>query len=652
MGRLSRIDLRLDPEATLSEARAALAGILPAGVVVRSPEVARDEAVGVSRAYRVNLTMLALMALVAGAMLVFSAQWMSVVRRLSLFATLRALGLSRRMLLGGIVFEGAVLGALGGAAGVALGHGLTLIGLRALSGDLGAGLLSVQHAALPFSPGLMLLFLAAGVLVGVIGSLLPALVASRQPPAQALKAGAALPLRVGLARPERVAVLCSGAALLLSLLPPLAGVPLGGYLAIALLLVVAIVVLAPLGVRLARRAAGGALLLRLAGLRLVRVPAQATVAAAGVAVSVALCVAMSIMVGSFRQSVDAWLGQVLPAPLYAQAGLSGTGATFSAADQQQLAAVPGVARIAPIRHESLRLPGSNGEAVSLLARPVTSESDLPLVERLDGGMAGARVAGRIPVWVSEAMVDRFGLRPGDPLLLPLGMPPPRVDHPAPETMAVPARVVGVWRDYVRQRGAVLMDLGDYRRLSGDLSANDVALHLTDDDRAAEVRDAVLASFSATGVRVASAGEIRRLSLEIFDRTFLVTYFMQAVAVLIGLFGVATTFAAMAHARRHEFGMLRHLGMTRAQIVRVLGIEGMLATAGGILSGTLAGVAIAGVLIEVVNRQSFHWSMDAAVPWLPLSLFLLVLLLLAGASAGFATWRGCQSDALRAVREDW
>ena len=165
-------------------------------------------------------------------------------------------------------------------------------------------------------------------------------------------------------------------------------------------------------------------------------------------------------------------------------------------------------------------------------------------------------------------------------------------------------------------------------------------------------DALTATAGPGGLEVAYPGEIRALSLRIFDRTFAVTYLLEAVAVLIGLAGVAASFAALAAARRREFGMLRHLGLLRRQIGWMLAQEGALAAGVGVLGGLLAGGAIGLVLIEVVNRQSFHWSMDLHIPWLSLAVFAVGLVALAALAAVLAGRQAMRQDAVFAVREDW
>jgi len=634
LGRLTRIDLRLT-EATVPEtARAALQALLPAGVLIEEPQAAEDQAANLSRAYRVNLTMLAAIALLTGGFLVFSAQALSVVRRRTEFAFLRAIGLARRTLFAWLLAEGALVGLAGGLVGAALGHGLAWGLLSVLGGDLGAGFFSGLAPQLQFQPGVTALYVALGVLAGVGGAWLPAREAARVAPAQALKAGDEAALAGGLGHP-RLGLALLAASLPACSIPALDGLPLGGYAAVACLLAGAVLLLPTLAAGVAwALPRGGPVPARLAIARLNAAPGYAVVAAAGVLTSVALAAAMAIMVASFRGSVDEWLGQVLPADLYLRPGKVQTSGFLDESLQARIRALPGIAEVRFTRHDSLRLaPGR--APIALLARPVSADGhELPLV-------GAAHPGGTEPaVWVSEAVQDLYGWRPGQRVAVPLA------------GRQVPLHVAGVWRDYARQTGALMIDLTDYRRLTGDTLASDAAVFLAPGAVADQVAEALKGTAAPGALETAHPGLIRGISLRIFDRTFAVTYLLEAIAVGIGLAGVAASFAALAAARRREFGMLRHLGVTRRQIGWMLTLEGALAAGVGVLGGLLAGGAIALVLIEVVNRQSFHWSMDIQVPWGSLTAFAGALIALAALAAVLAGRQAMRQEAVLAVREDW
>jgi putative ABC transport system permease protein len=634
-GRLTRIDLRLVEGLDVQAARTTLAPLLPAGVWLEVPQAAEGQASNLSRAYRVNLTLLAAMALVTGIFLVFSAQALSVVRRHTELAFLRAIGLVRRQLFVWLLAEGALVGLLGAVVGVGLGHGLAFGLLKLLGGDLGAGFFAGLSPTLRFDPWVSGMYVLLGVGAGVAGAWLPAREAAGIAPAQALKASddSALSQRRGY---PRLGLVLIAASLPLCALPPILELPIGGYLAIFGLLAGSILWLPILASGLAQvLPLWGPVPVRLAAARLRAAPGMAAVAATGVLASVALVVAMAIMVNSLRDSVDVWLGQILPADLYLRAGRAQSGGVLDEALQLRLADVPGVARVEFTRHDSLRLvPGQ--PPVALLARPVSPDGrELPLV-----GSARTVAEGETAIWISEALHDLQGWRPGDHVLLPLA------------GSEVPVRVAGIWRDYARQTGSLMLDLADYRRLTGDRSAQDAAIRLAPGADALNVAEALKAAGDSGALEVTAPGEIRAISLRIFDRSFAVTYVLEAAAVIIGLAGVAASFAALAAARRREFGLLRHLGLTRSQIGGLLALEGSLAAGVGILGGLTVGGAIAWILIEVVNRQSFHWSMDLSVPWLSLLVFAGTLAGLASLAAVLAGRQAMRQDAVLAVREDW
>jgi putative ABC transport system permease protein len=223
-------------------------------------------------------------------------------------------------------------------------------------------------------------------------------------------------------------------------------------------------------------------------------------------------------------------------------------------------------------------------------------------------------------------------------------------------------VAGIWRDYARQFGTIAIAPADFARLSDDTRVNDIAIWLSPQADAREVQNALrdLANtLSATPdgaaaslLEFGSSQEIRALSLKIFDRSFAVTYWLQAVAIGIGLFGVAASFSAQVFARRKEFGLLAHLGLTRAQILGVVAGEGAAWTALGSLAGVGLGLAVSVVLVHVVNPQSFHWTMDLAVPWLRLLALAGAVIAAGTLTAWLAGRTAAGREAVLAVKEDW
>ncbi|HWH74936.1 MAG TPA: ABC transporter permease [Methylibium sp.] len=642
LGRLDRIDLRLVAGADADTLRRDIA--LPAGLRLTPPGEATRRLSQVSRAYRVNLTALALVALFTGSFLVFSMQSLSVAQRQPQFALLGVLGLGARERAALLRAEALLIGGAGSVLGLALGAALAWAALRLLGGDLGGGYFGAIAPSLQLSPTAAALHAALGVAAAVTGGWLPARAAARLAPAQALKGLGGATMRVTSAVPG-LALMVAGA--LLALLPPIDGLPLAAYAAVALLLTGGIVcVPAAVGLLLERAPRRTNVLWLLASERARRLRASATVAVAGVVASLSLAVALTVMVTSFRAALQDWLTTVLPADLYVRT--AGGAAAESAWLPPELvaaaAALPGVARAEPIRALPVALgdprPGQPGP--TLIARPLADPArSLPLL-----GEPVAPAPGTVSVYASEALAQLHRVDTGQRLDLVLA----RTDG---QRVAITAFVRGIWRDYARQQGALVMAEADYRALTGDTRVNDLALTLAPGADLAALQRQLRALAPEPGLlEFASAGEIRAQSLRIFDRSFAVTWWLQAVAIAIGLVGIAASFSAQVLARRKEFGLLAHLGFTRHQVLAVVAGEGLAWTGAGALLGLALGVAVSVVLVHVVNPQSFHWSMELLLPWGRLAALAGAVLVAGTLTAALAARHAVARNAVLAVREDW
>ncbi len=639
VGLLSRIDLRLRPGVDPQMFAHRLASALPAGVTIATPQANASITTRMSRAYRVNLNVLALVALFTGGLLVFSTQALAVSRRRAQFALLRTLGLTRAQLLRLLLAEGAAIGAAGALLGLLGGYALGRIALAVFGADLGAGFFKGAAPEVVVDPLAAMMFALLGMAAAMLGSLLPAREAARAQPAVALRSTgedrSRTPLRAAW---PGLLMLVAGACIAFA--PPIMALPLPGYAAIALLLFGTLLLLPRIAaLLLARIPPIGRLPSDLALAQLRANPGQVSVSLATIVASVSLMVSMAIMVGSFRQSLDDWLTRILPADVYVRAGAAGDSAFLSPKDQRRLAAIPGVARVDFLRVQSVALAPAMAR-VALLARDLPDDDParvLPLV----GDTQTARPGDPPPVWISEAIVDLYGHMVGSIMDIPLAGESRRFV------------VAGVWRDYARQQGAMVIERSVYSRLTGDTDASDAAFWLAPDIDVAAFRAALEENLPEAGqLTLATPGEIRRLSIAVFDRTFAVTYALEAAAVIIGLVGLSSSFGALVLARRREFGMLRHLGMTRRQIGAMLATEGLAVTGVGLVVGMVLGWAMSLILIHVVNRQSFHWGMNLSMPWLGLAVLTAVLLALATATAVASARSAMGTDVVRAVKDDW
>lgn len=637
LGQLSHLDLRLQPGADRDAVLRSLA--LPASVRAATPDEAEQRVSNLSRAYRVNLTVLALVALFTGAFLVFSVQSLAVAKRVPQLALLGVLGMHARERLTLVLVEALLLGVVGAGLGLAMGTGLAVLALQVLGGDLGSGLLGGSAPVLQWSNGAAAVYGGLGVVAALAGGWQPAHMAAALSPAQSLKGLGGSDQ--ALTRPWLGPALMAG-GVALAFVPPWGELPLAAYAAVALLLLGGIMSVPGLvGLLMGRITPPRQPIALLAVERARDQRASATITVAGVVASLALSVALTVMVASFRDSVTNWLDEVLPADLYARTATTAAQADSAYLDPAFLraaAVLPGVARVqaqrvVPISLDPARAP------VALIAREVGDAAQtLPLV----GTLQPPSPPGQTDVYASEAILALYGVQAGQTLRLPL-----------PDGRAAEVRLRGVWRDYARQQGSLVIDRADWQRLTGDDKVNDLALWLAPGAAVAPVQAGLRALAADPALlEIATPAEIRAVSLAIFDRSFAVTYWLQAVAIVIGLFGIAASFSSQVLARRREFGALQHLGTTRAQVLTLVCAEGALWTAVGALLGLALGLAVSVVLVKVVNPQSFHWTMELALPWWRLGA-LVGAVMVAGAVTAWVSGRAAAShDMALAVKEDW
>ena len=682
LGILSRIDLTLlagaDRAAFLRDA-ALLTGFAGQVTVVEPGDM--DQRINsMSSAYRVNLTVLSLVALFTGAFLVFSVLALSVAKRAQQFALLGVLGLTPGERLRLVLYESLVLGVVGSALGLALGTGLASLALYVLGGDLGGGYFSASSPPLQWSPEAAAVYGLLGVLAALLGGWWPARQAQKLPPTQTLK-GLGTQTQMTL-RHHLISVALIASAVGLAMVPPIAGLPLAAYASVGFLLMGGISAL-PMLVAMVYGALSpllnGTLLPLLAVERARRQRETAAIAISGVVASLSLAVALTIMVTSFRQSVSDWLGQVLPADLYVRTAKSASASdsAFLGLDLVQgIGELKGIAKVAPVRIVSLQLSPTK-PPVTLIARPLhgsqsTAKVPVPNLPLLGSALPlPVDTKDAIPLYISEAMADLYRLKPGGYFNPAKAF---RLEGTGSLATILGANyfIAGIWRDYARQHGSMAIDMADFVRLSGDTRVNDMALWLTDGTSPTDMQNHIrklaeefslietkagdsvkgVAGDSGQLLEFATTAQLRDVSLRIFDRTFAVTYWLQAVAIAIGLFGVAASFSAQVLARRKEFGLLTHLGLTRRQILQLVAGEGLVWTGIGAAAGLMLGIAVAVVLVHVINPQSFHWTMDLALPWVRLTLLCIAVMVAGTLTAWLAGRAAAGRDAVLAVKEDW
>jgi putative ABC transport system permease protein len=608
LGRLDRVDVLLQPGAAPVQVIADLRRRLPAGVDVERPEARNAQVEQMLGSFQLNLFVLSLIALFVGAFLVYNTMTVSVVGRRRQIGILRSLGMSRAGVLLTVVAEGAAIGLLGSLLGAGLGVLLAQRALQAVSLTVSSLYAFIVPGSLTTPPATIVRSVLSGLGVALAASLAPALDATRVPPHRDL-APAALERRHRPLYPAAVGVLFLLGTLGLARLGPVGGRPLFGYAA-AFSLLLGAILLCPALVK----AVQGGLLTALRGSRLVaarlavgnlgRALRRNSVTVAAMAVALSMLVSVSTMIASFRHTVEVWIDQTIRADLY----VSRTGRLIKGADARlpgdllfRVRGAAGVADADGIR--GLRLRDERGGQFTLGA----SDFDLLarrgrlLFRRGDSDRILRQARARDEVIVSETYAERYHLDEGDEV---------RLRPPGGEARF---RIAGVYYDYTTEGGLVVMDHRLFQRLWSDPWLNSIVIYLAPGAAAETVRQAVRTAAGRADLVIFSSRDLRRRILAIFDQTFAVTYALQAISLIVASLGVVTTLGASVLERSREIGILRSLGVDRGGVRRTVlaeaGLIGLIAN----VAGALAGLALSLILIHVINKQSFGWTIRFVFP---------------------------------------
>jgi putative ABC transport system permease protein len=635
VGYLSRIDVRAqtdDPNA------AALAELLPPGYQLLESETRTQATSEMTSAFMTNLTAMSLLAMLVGVFLIYNSVGFAVVQRRGLIGVLRALGLTRQQAFRLILTEGAMLGivgsALGLAAGVWLGEKLLLLVSQSIN-DL---YFRVTVTEVLLSPVSLLKGAVAGLGATLIAAAVPAAEAAGFEPSLALRRSV-LERRTGRAVPMLLAagllaMLLAGVLLLASGRSLVAGLVALFVLILGFAFCVPYVVRAIAGplAAVAGRLGGSPARMAVDGIRASL--SRTGVAIVALAVAVSATVGVSVMVDSFRLAVSDWLGNTLRSDVY-------VGVASGSLDQgllEELVAVDGIEEYSTSRRVWLE---SEAGRTRVIALSMASES-----------YAGTRLIDADPeeawpafdddeaVIVSEPYAYRHRVERGDRLSL-------RTDRGMREFA-----VAGTYRSYDANQGAVVMSRKTYDRHWSDAGVDSLGLYLGDGADAETVMDSLRAlSEGRQAIRMSSNADLKEISLAIFDRTFTITNVLYWLAVGVAVIGILGAMLALQLERARDLAVLRAIGMTPAQLGGMVTLQ--TATI-GLLSGLAAlplGLLMAWVLIDVINRRSFGWQMAISVD----PMVAVTAVGLATSAALFAglypAWRAAMSSPAAAMREE-
>jgi putative ABC transport system permease protein len=605
LGLIDRIDLIL-PEGD-SASLDAIQAMLPPGVLVLPVEARSGTIEQITAAFRVNLTALSLLALVVALFLIYNTMTFSVVQRRPLFGTLRSLGVTRREVFLMVVSEAFVIGLLGAVLGLLIGiiMGRGTVGLVSQTINDLFFVTTVQDIPIPLNSlikgGLL------GIVATVIAAAFPAWEAASIPPRTALS-------RANLESKTQRVVRWLGIAGLFVILTGfgILAIP-SSSLIISFIGTFAVVIgfamLTPTvtewmmaaATHLTSRIWG--VLGRMAPREVVNSISRTSIAVAALMVAIAVTIGVSLMVGSFRYTVETWMNQILHGDVY----VSVPGATVSQPvhdiDPQVITILEnweGVAR------------------VDLLQNAIVDSPDGPIQisanNNPNDGMEQLYLATDYPQEEIWSVVEQGALLVSEPLANRLDIPLHGGELSLFTDVGLQTfPVAGIYYDYASSQGNAILSLENYRQLWGDDQIAAAALILepgVDAQSIAEDLEIQLAPFQSLLVRPNQA--LREETLEVFDRTFAITGALQLMTTFVAFVGVLSAMMSLQLDKQRQLGILKAIGLTSRQLWRLTALEtGLMGAVAGLLAMP-TGYMLALILVYIINRRSFGWTLQMQV----------------------------------------
>ncbi|MDE0403870.1 MAG: ABC transporter permease [Nitrospira sp.] len=629
LGQLDGVDVVTAPGVPVDRVIQELQAQLGPSVLVSRPSQRNAQVQRMLISFQLNLTTLSMVGLFVGTFLVYNAVGFSVVQYRREIGILRAIGMVRGHIALLFLGEAIIAGTVGGGLGSVLGSGLAywLVGLERETVSELYGIATLGE--LPLSMPVLLGGCLLGMALSVTGALGPCLEASRTSPALAIAPGQYETTRHHHGRWTFLAVGVLGLAGLLSLPGPVNGLPVFGYAA-AFCVLLGCTLLSPLGIHLlglvasarSRRDPGRVGIegwgetsraglhsgTRLAVDQIVRSSGRNSVTLSAFMVGIAIVVGVGVMIESFRDTVVHWIDQTLMADLVVTPHEKGLDAdprenVFRISPEMVRLAgeVPGVAAVDSYRQVRMQVGSTQAY---LAARDLALHAERSQYLFVDGD-SSRRLRQAIAergVVVSEVLAHRLGVNAGDVLSLPTGAG--QKEFP----------VAGVFYDYATDGGKIVLDRSLYERWWGDRTATVLAVYLEPNADDQRVRDDLKKALgSLIPVSIISNTELRTHILEIFDRTFRLTYGLELVTVIVGLLGIINTLLTTVVERQREFATFRAIGGSRRQVQGLVVSESLCLGFLGLGLGLLAGLLLATLLISVINKQSFGWTIHMTVP---------------------------------------
>jgi putative ABC transport system permease protein len=612
-GKITQVEL-IVPEEIFAPVQEHLSKNILQPVTVDTPSARARTVEKMTQSFQYNLTALAFIALIVGMFLIYNTMTISIVRRREEIGVLRTIGANKLKIAALFLSEAILFGVAGSLLGVAAGVALSDSALTAIAGTIEHFYFSHPLGSSTIEPALLVKAFLVGVSLTVIASIAPILEATSVAPAEAARKGSYESRIVHSTYGLLVAglVIYVLGALAATLGKPIAGFPFFGYAA-AFAAIIGTALLTPFALDRFFTAVNnnkslknffgveGTISLRaLAG-----APGRTAVAVASLMVGISMMISLAIMIASFRSTVVAWVEQTLKADLYIQSQSRADGNRDGKIDSKAadiIRAVPGVAAVDGfVEHRT----NVRGEPVIVGAGEFDVLKKYGRLRLVNGERGNALIEQMGPndCVISETFSVRRGINTGDIIEIPTvkGM--------------LPLKVAGIYYDYSSDLGYVVIDRKQYLQNFSETKLTSIAVFLRPSADPEVVRKSCLEQLKGTSlVLIRNNRELRAEAMRVFDRTFSVTYALHTIAIAVALLSVMNALLALTHESRREFAILRYLGASGAQLRKVVLSQAVILGAFGSVAGVGVGYVLSLLLVNVINRQSFGWTIQMMIPW--------------------------------------
>jgi putative ABC transport system permease protein len=623
VGLIDRIDLIVEKSSGLDRVEKELKKVMPSGTEIRRPETRSGQIEKMVSAFHLNLTALSLISLVVGMFLIYNAVSISVIQRRREIGMLRALGVTRSQILGLFLCEAGLIGGFGSLIGLGVGIGLAKVMLFFVSRTITALYIIVKTEHLVISPFILAGGFGIGLAASILSAIGPAREASRIAPREALSLGTLeTKVKIHVTHLSLIGIILLLLSLLFALQKPIQQKPIFGFLS-ALLIIIGIAFMIPSIVILLNRLLAPFIHRlfgvegKLAGRYIQDSLARTVITIAALMTALSMLISISIMILSFRKTVDLWVEQSINGDVFIFPGsysLTGYSALLPLEVSRELPSLPGVKAVDSFRALDVEYQGQpaviaavNGQ-VFLYLKTIrfTKGNSRQILQSFASGQS---------ILVTESFSLRHQVNPGDRI---------RLNTPAGEQNFL---VSGVFYDYSTDWGMILMEKKLFQSLWDDETLHSAGIYLDEGVSPEAFKNFFRDKYSKSyQVFIISHRELRNEILKVFDQTFAITYSLEFIAIFVAFLGIINSLSALITERQRDIGILRAVGGFQKQVQKTVLIEAAMIGFFSHILGLIAGFLLSLLLIHVINKQSFGWTIQFSVPlWSLIQFWLMVMM---------------------------